>query len=341
MPRARRFAHLFMVTPGILAPPTDTVPLFASREPLEVTFITDLEAMRRDRDPDPRDRPALLVIAGGDTLEVEMRPRGNSRRDPATCSFPPLRLDVKAGPAGGTVFEGQDKLKMVVPCRPEQSAYEEYVLLEYAVYRAFQALTDASLGVRLARMSFVDTGNGRAPFTAWGFFIEEDQALAARLGGTLVDLPDGAGVRAHLLNPRQATLVALFQYLVGNSDWSDQALHNVELVQVPGLLVPVPYDFDVAGVVNARYAVPDPLLGIRDVRERIYRGWCFDGVDRQSLVDLVGERRPAIEAAFAEVPGLSEPRRREAIAYLAGFWEDVATPERAERRLFRDCRPTG
>jgi len=321
------------------APQADTVPLFASAEPLELTFVADLEAMRRDRSEDPEDRPGIMILADGDTVDVELRPRGDFRRDPAHCSFPPLRLDVKRRSAEGTLFEGQDKLKMVVPCRPEQSVYEQYVLLEYGIYRAFGLLTDASFHTRLARMPFVDTGGGRPPFTAWGFLIEEDDVMAERLGGTLVDMPEGAGVRPQVLNPRQSTLVALFQYLVGNSDWSDQALHNVKLVQGVGLVLPVPYDFDFAGVVNARYAEPDPLLGIRTVRERIYRGWCFDSVDRDGLVALMVERRAELERALTGAPGLDPEQVQGALAYLDGFFQDVATPERAQRRLFRACRP--
>jgi len=320
-------------------PQADTVPLFASAEPLELTLVADLEAIRRDRAEDPEDRPGLMILADGDTVAVELRPRGDFRRDPANCSFPPLRLDVQRRSAEGTVFRGQDKLKMVVPCRPEQSAYEQYVLLEYGIYRAFEVLSYSALHTRLARMTFVDTGGGRPPFTAWGFLIEEDGVMAARLGGALVDMPEGAGVRPQVLNPRQSTLVALFQYMVGNSDWSDFALHNVKLVQGVGLVVPVPYDFDIAGLVNARYALPDPLLGIRNVRERIYRGWCFDAVDRDALVASFIERRAEVEAAVTAVPGLDAEHARDAAAYLAGFFDDVATPDRAARRVFRDCRP--
>ena len=318
----------------------DSVPLFASEEPLALTFIADFDAIRKDRSEDPKDRPARMVISSGDTLEVELRPRGNFRRDPANCSFPPLRLDVKRRPAEGTVFEGQDKLKMVVPCRPEQSVYEQYVLLEYAIYQAYRVLTDLSFHVRLARMSFVDSGGGRAPFTAWGFLIEEDEVLAEHLGGTLVDIPEGAGVRPHFLNPRQSTLNAVFQYMVGNSDWSDQALHNVKLVEGVGLVLPVPYDFDFSGIVDARYATPDPLLGIRDVTVRIYRGWCFESVDREGLLALFREKRPAFQDAFRRVPGLEEERLRKALSYLDGFYEDIQTADRANRRMFRDCRPT-
>ena len=317
----------------------DTVPLFASDELVVFTLVADFEAMRRDRSEDPEDRPARLVMADGDTLEVELRPRGSARRDPATCSFPPLRLDVKTRQVAGTVFQGQDKLKMVVPCRPERDSYEQYVLLEYLVYKAYRLLTDRGFQVRLARVGFVDTGQGRDAFTSYAFLIEDDEALAARLGGTLVDMPEGSGVRVEALNPLQAALMATFQYVIGNTDWSDQALHNVKLVQGLGAVIPVPYDFDVSGIVNPPYAVPDPRLGLDDVGERLYRGWCFDLVETSSLVQAFLDQRSAVEALFRDSPFLDEGARGHALRYLETSYESLATPERAQRRLFRDCRP--
>jgi hypothetical protein len=319
----------------------DTVPLFASDQLVTFTLVADFEAIRRDRAEDPEDRPARLVLADGDTLDVELRPRGLARRDPATCSFPPLRLDVKARQAVGTVLQGQDKLKMVVPCRPERGSYEQYVLVEYLVYKAYRLVTDRSFQVRLARVGFVDTGEGRDAFTSYAFLIEDDEALAARLGGTLVDMPEGSGVRAEVLNRPQATLMAIFQYLIGNTDWSDRALHNVKLVQGLGAVIPVPYDFDVSGIVNPPYAIPDPLLGLDDVRDRLYRGWCFDRVDTAPLLQVFLDRRADMEALFRESPFLDDDARRSALGYLSTSFESLESPERAQRRLFRDCRPTG
>ena len=230
---------------------------------------------------------------------------------------------------------------MVVPCRPERTAYEQYVLVEYLIYKAYAVITDRGFRARLARVHFVDTGGGREGFTSYAFLLEDDDALAARLSGTLTEMPEGAGVRADVLNPRQATVMSIFQYLIGNTDWSDQALHNVKLIQGLGFLVPVPYDFDVSGIVNAPYAIPDPILGLENVRERLYRGWCYPQVDTASVLQTFVDRRAAVEAVFRDAPFLSEDTRRDALRYLETSYESLATPERAQRQLFRDCRPTG
>lgn len=319
--------------------PPDTVPLFASAEPLELTVVTDLEALRRDRSEDPEERPGAVVLADGDTIEAEFRPRGNFRRNPANCSFPPLRLDVKRKSAEGTVFHGQDKLKIVAPCRPDRENWEQYVLLEYGVYQAFRLLTDDAFRVRLARITYVDVNDARRPVTRWAFFIEDEDVLAARMGGTIPRIPEGGGVGASYFDPRPTTLVALFQYMVGNTDWSAEALHNVKIVQTAGSIRPVPYDFDFSGVVNTPYAVPNPMLGTRSVKERVYRGSCYDPSARAGLLELFRGKRAELEGVFSTVTGLEEKRARDVVSYLKGFFDAIETDERAERRLFRDCLP--
>ncbi len=319
----------------------DTVPLFAAREPIELSLVADFSAIRSDRAATPEERPALLVLAADpsrDTIEAQLRPRGDFRRDPGNCTFPPLRLNLKTKQAEGTAFEGQDKLKVVVPCRPALDAYEQYVLTEYTIYRMYGLITEASFRVRLARINFVDTSGGNEPFTRWAFFIEDDDALAARLGGQKLDIPEGNHVRVEYLDARQAALVAVFQYMIGNTDWADDAVHNIELVQAYGAIRPVPYDFDFSGLVNAPYAIPDPKLGTKTVRERLYRGWCRTDVDTETILRTFRDNREAIATTVAETPGVSADGVRAAMGYLDGFWEAIETPERAQRRIFRDCR---
>jgi hypothetical protein len=335
------FSGLLIAAAMIPTPPQDTTPLFAANEPIELSILADFDAIRSDRADDPEERPALVVLSGeggADTVEAQLRPRGDSRRDPSVCSFPPLRLNLKKKQTRGTVFDGQDKLKMVVPCRPQVDAYEQYVLLEYLSYRSYGLLTDASFRVRLARITFADILDDTNSFTRYAFFIEDGNALAERLGGEILDIPEGQRARPAFLDPRQATLGAVFQYMIGNTDWSDDAAHNVELVQAYGAIRPVPYDFDYAGLLDTPYATPDPLLGLTSVTERLYRGWCLPGVDPETVLRTFRDQRRAVEALLQEVPALESRRRREALDYLAAFWESIETSERAERRMFRDCR---
>jgi hypothetical protein len=318
----------------------DEAPLFSSHDPLELTLVADFGALRRDRSREPRDRPALVVLERGNTVEAELRPRGHSRRDPRICSFPPLRLDVRGRSARGTVFQGQDKLKIVVPCRPDRPGYEELVLREYLLYRVYALTSEVAYRVRLARIRFASEDGGDAP-ARWAFLIESDEELAARVGGQVVDVPDGKGVLPRTLHAATSLRLAVFQYMVGNTDWEDAGVHNTTILALPARVVPVPYDFDLAGAVDAPYAAPAARLPITTVRQRYYRGWCRPELDAESVLRTFRDARPDIESLYRDFPHVSEGTRAETLAYFTQFFDHIATPEVAERRLFRDCRSPG
>ena len=107
---------------------------------------------------------------------------------------------------------------------------------------------------------------------------------------------------------------------------------------LPGRVVPVPYDFDFAGAVGAPYANPLDGLPIKDVRQRLYWGWCWPELDTESLVARFREIRPALEELYRSFEPLDERTREETLDYYAGFYENVSTPERAVHYVFRDCR---
>ncbi len=330
-------------TTGPQASPRDTVPLFASDAPLELTLEADFRQLRRDRRGETPERPARVRVVGSDgdtvTLPARLRTRGNFRRDPANCSFPPLRLNLEKGATEGTPFAGQDKLKVVGVCRPNRRSYEQLVLLEYLTYRAYALLTEASFRTRLARVTYVDTSGEDEPFTRYAFFIEDDDALASRMGATAFELEEGKNLPPQYFDPVSSARMAIFQYMIGNTDWSDVAGHNIQILDMGGVAVPVPYDFDFSGLVDAPYAVPDPDLGIRSVRERLYRGWCWPGLDVGPILEEYRTARSGILGLFQTVPDLDDGERGRAVRYLEAFFEEIETDARAQRTFLRDCRP--
>ena len=145
-------------------------------------------------------------------------------------------------------------------------------------------------------------------------------------------LPGGFGAE-------EAVRVSVFQYMVGNTDWSMVRFHNTEVLQnSEGVYVPVPYDFDWTGFVSARYARPDERLGIRNVRQRLYRGFCRPSFDFSAVYAQFVEIRPDLEALYTGQEGLEEGNRGDAVDYLDDFYEDIESPQRARRRLLEDCR---
>ena len=321
-------------------------PLFASHEPVPFTITTDIGALRGDRRESP-DRPAVFTLpalgeAGpaAETRDVpgEVRTRGSFRLDPANCSFPPLRIDVDGDDAEGTVLEGQDDLKLVASCRPGRASYDELVVLEYLTYRTYAIVTDASFRTRWIELTLVDSRGEAEDATRPGFLIEEDDALAERLGARVFELEEERNLPAWGLDPTTMMMTAVFQYMVGNADWSDVAGHNVELLERGGAALVVPYDFDFTGVVDAPYAVPPEGLGLRSVRERVYRGWCASPIVTAAVLDRFRAAEGEVMTLWRDAGGLEDDTRRRVISYLEVFFGDIQNDERAERAFLRDCR---
>lgn len=329
-----------------------SAPLFASHEVLDLTIEADFKTIRKeDRSRDSRvERPAVLAWANLDgsrqTLDAQVRTRGNFRLSRRNCDFPPLRINVKKQATEGTLFEGEEKLKLVVTCKPGQDYWEQYVLLEYGAYRTLNLLTDRSFQVRLARVTYVDTSGDQDPFTRFGFIIEDAGVMATRNEAFAVDWTTGQ-LDPRLVEKRAAILVDLFQYMIGNTDWSGVEMHNMQLIRSPdNVPYTVPYDFDFSGLVNARYATPDPSLSISRVRQRLFRGFCPDQMDRSqadydAVYSLFLEKKDEIYEMWRGIEALEGKRLKDTLSYLDEFYEILGNPRSIESRMTRNCRKIG
>jgi hypothetical protein len=311
--------------------------LFSVDPPLQVTLRADWRTVFRNRNPEEEVKhPGELIVVNGpkvDTIPVSYHTRGNFRLRPATCSIPPIMIVFDRGGRPGTHFAGQRELKLVTHCR-DGERYEQNNLVEYVVYRMYNLLTDKSFGARRLVATWEDTGRATSSVKP-AFVIEDDRMLAARLGGAL----DRAPIGFDESDPHTTTLVGLFLLLIGNTDWSQPGQHNIKMIRTEPVVnyLPVPYDFDWAGLINAPYARPDASLPIRTVRERLYRGPCNgDPVFLSALTDLLGQRE-AMLGLVAGLEGLTDNRRKDLTDYLSGFFKDVTDPASLKRRYLDRC----
>jgi hypothetical protein len=312
--------------------------LFQSQEPLALTLRTDISWIRDERsDSVEVDGTVTYADASGTevTVPVQVRARGNFRRDKRNCNFPPLRLNFAGKEVKGTVFDGQDKLKLVTPCHDSRDSYQQYILQEYLVYRVFELFTPVSFRVRLVHITYEDPDGGYDARTKTGFLIEADDQMAERNRGEMVEF--------EVFNPKatdddQSAMVALFQYMIGNTDFSAPYFHNAVLVRQGTNYMVVPYDFDWAGVVDARYAVPDPQLPIKSVKDRIFRGFCREGVDHAALIARFNEQHDAIWALYEGMSELDKGSRERALKYYERFYETLNNARRYDREVIQQCR---
>lgn len=336
-------ALLSASSPGLAAAPGPPTPLFASDAPIRLTIQGPIGLISRDAEDSTTPRPATLtLLTPPETHAISLSARGITRRLNETCSFPPLRVELSRPAGPDSLFKGQRRLKLVTHCQ-SQEGFQQYLLLEFATYRIFNLLSPMSYRVRLATVDYVEP-NGKPSTSRWGFFIEDLDDAVRRNG--LAEARIGDRIQPSQLDRRQAARVALFEYMIGNLDWSMRAgpqgegcCHNARLATGPGgALVPFPYDFDYSGLVSAPYAVPPEGFGITSVKSRVYQGYCANNAEAASVAAEFRERRPAIEALFGQIPGMAEKTRSKAVAYLAGFYEQIATDETLRAKILKNCR---
>ncbi len=290
-------------------------------------------------------RPASLALThpAAETHAILLSPRGLTRRMRDTCSFPPLRVEFTVPPAPASLFERQKRLKLVTHCR-SAGGFQQHVLLEYAAYRLLGVLSPNALRARLAQVDYVDAA-GRPMLSRLGFFIEDTDDAARRNGLAEVRTTLVAPAR---LDSREAARAALFQYMIGNFDWSmnvgpagDDCCHNFRLMgatkEARSGIIPVPYDFDFSGLVNTPYAVVPDIVPVSSVLQRRYRGHCVHNAQVLAVVPEFRARRAELLAVLGQIPQLEERRRARAVAYLEGFFRDIATDEDVHKRLLRTC----
>jgi hypothetical protein len=326
----------------------EAAPLFSTYDLLEITLEADFHTIRReDRERGAEERPAILRWTEPDGTSgfqgIQVGTRGRFRLERRNCDLPPLRLNVRRSEADGTVFENQDKLKLVGVCKPNQTYWEQYVYSEYLIYRAFNLLTPLSFRVRPVRVTYVDTSGEEETLVKFGFLLEDDSQLAARNGGWKRDWESGQ-LDPRALRPRHAVIVDVFQYFIGNTDWSAVEMHNMELLQFPDEPpITVPFDFDFSGMVDARYAIPDPDADIRSVRQRRYRGFCAEEVNRSPEVydevfQLFRDKEEEFRQLWRSQEGLEEGTLSKAMDYMEEFFQIINDPDRIESYMLRDCR---
>ncbi|MEO5611751.1 MAG: hypothetical protein ABIT68_03135 [Sphingomicrobium sp.] len=325
--------------------PGPATPMFADDSPIHLVVRGPIPSIVRSAEGGNVPQPGTVSLVGGsgESFPVAISARGITRRMSATCSFPPLRLDLQSRPAASSYFAGQKRLKLVTHCRND-AGFQRYLLLEYAAYRMYNLLTPLSFRAKLATVDYQDV-DGRPIVSRAGFLIEDLGDLARRNG--LVEVKTGPRISPAILRRTDAARFALFEYLVSNLDWAmsagpvgDNCCHNARLVSPRGAssnLIVVPYDFDFSGMVNAPYASPPEGIPVANVRERRYRGYCF--TNAEALVEAARMRamRGPIIAVLDTIPGLDPRAAAGAKAYLERSFADIATDADVTRKLFKTC----
>lgn len=318
--------------------------LFESHDILEVQIEAPLTTLSRVRsDIDYLDGTFSYTDEMGElrSFDLKLRARGRFRRQKKTCNFPPVRLNFRKGQVEGSIFGGEDKLKLVTHCQNKRAKNEQYVLREYMAYRILQILTDRSFRARLMRITYVNNEKNGDSMTKLGFLIEDADNVGARLG--MEELKIDALSYA-TIDGGQTNLVSLFQFLIGNTDYSlirgpvdDNCCHNAVPFSDGAITYPVPYDFDFSGLVDAPYADPNPMLKLRSVRTRLYRGRCGNGGRLYDTMAHFQSKKDEIYGLLDENIYFDKSSRKSITSYLDAFYDNITDQKKIDRNLVRKC----
>ncbi|MEL7449073.1 MAG: hypothetical protein AAFN78_07670 [Pseudomonadota bacterium] len=337
MTRCLASALALLTAVGALA---DSAPLFTSDEPLVFTLEAPFSEFHGGEGGRPEIHGTVKLVGEDEILDVKLTERGHSRL--GMCRFPPLKLNFRRKQVEGTVFAGQNKLKLVTQCKGS-GRYERYLRQEYSIYKAYEELSEAGFRVRWTTITYRDPEEPSAERTHPAFLIESLNEVAARLGRERITLDR---VPSDRLDPLESTRYTLFQYLIGNTDWSmiagadnDGCCHNGKLLALPGSdtqYVVIPYDFDQAGLINTDYAEPAEVLKIRSVRQRVFRGRCIHNDQLDTVIAQFNEKREAIATHLAP-PGVSKSTNKKTRNYVDEFYDTINDPRARKRRILDVC----
>ncbi len=335
------WATIFTIAPS---GHVSSTPLFDRQETLDVVIEAPIRELDRKRHEKPEFSGTFRYTDASGTeraLAIKVSPRGHSRLE--VCNYPQLKIDFDRDEIEGTLFAGQNKLKLVRQCTRGNTG-SDWLNLEYGVYNAYNVITDNSFRVRKLNVTYRDTESRGRDRVQPAFFLEDDDDMAERLNRRHIRPPQ--------VDPTQLAVVEtthdmLFQYLIGNTDFAvkrgpsgEGCCHNGRVIAEAGEQhdwIVVPYDFDYAGIINTKYAVPAEALPIGRVTTRLYRGFCWQNDLLPDSIDLFNQKRSEIEVALIPA-GVSKRKVRHVTKYVDRFYEIINDSKELQKRIMDKCR---
>lgn len=289
---------------------------------IETTLTTDIKKLRSDKKASTF-QPANIVMHFSDTAIVKediiIQTRGVFRK--SNCDIASLMLNFKNSTS--PKLSALKKLKLVGGC--SNSVHDEELLLkEYIIYKIHNIVSNMSFRVRLLHITYSDSKQKVKSYSQYAFLIEDPKDMADRNNCKEVKIKV---FPSEGTNRVQMTFVNVFQYMIGNTDWSISNYHNIKLM-VPKsdtLARPyvVPYDFDFSGIVDAEYAAPNELFNTTSVKERVYRGAPRTIEEVTEVLSLFKEKKERILFCVNDFSLLSAKTKKTIVAYLEEFFNTI------------------
>jgi hypothetical protein len=319
------------------SPQTESMPsildLLTQKEVVQINLYANLDSLLSLKNTETQ-LPATFQYTdqhgNKKSHHITIKPRGKFRR--RFCDFPPLKIKFSKPELLSAGLSPHNELKLVTHCVEDKQESTEQVFREYLAYRLYNQLTPVSFRVQLARMTYIDTGNSKHKIKRWGLLIEDLEELEQRTGFLEFDTLGAPRPRFH---PNYEKIASLFQYMIGNTDWNPAILHNIKTLQnKEGKLIPVPYDFDFATLVQASYARPNTNVGQKSLSQRVFMGFSGSPQELYPITSYFKSKKEEMYDLIHDFGHLSEESRLQMIAYLDGFFDHIENLDSIREHLF-------
>jgi hypothetical protein len=257
------------------------------------------------------------------------------QRSGKICDFPPFQLDLENSKTDGTIFSSHVALKLITHCEDDEDDAEQWAVKQYLMYRTLAMVSDWCLRARLVRVTYIDQKNKRDPMTKYAVLVEDPQHMAARIGGEIYDVQ---GFHPLDIDSESMVTMALFQFMVFNTDWGVPGLHNVKIVAYQNVAHPVPHNFEWSGIVDAPFAKPHSTLPIATVRDRLYRGFCRPDYEFEAPLARFNSQRDSILGMVRTQEGLDPDVRELMLSDYEEFYQIVNDRDGMRDWIMEKCR---
>jgi len=312
--------------------------LFDINNPFEINLIFDVREFIKNKDVDEYVDAKISYYVKDCTLvekKVRIKPRGNRRK--SVCYIPPIRIDFNDEDYQIDLFDGWGKVKLVSSCKAATN-YEQYVLKEYLAYKSYETLTEISFKTFFLKVNFIDSEDKKKPFVSYSFILEDIDELATR--NDAIEVETNGLLPVHLYRPTM-NLVGMYQFMIGNEDWYVPNLHNLKLIKSTDHKkpqpIPIPYDLDYSGLVNALYAVQHERIPVEKITDRYYMGTCLLDEEYREIVKTFLDNKAEILRIFEESNYLQKASRNYSLKYLNDFYDIIENEKKGKSMIMKDC----
>lgn len=280
----------------------------------EISLYLDMEELERNRRSENSMNGHLN--AADQTFEINYEIGGRFRR--IHCEMPPLRLHLSKKGLKSLGFGKHNDFKLVTHCNSGPAA-QEALFREALVYELYRQISPNAYRSQLVRVNYINIADS-SHTTAYGLLIEDTDELKART--KLKTVKEAYNLPLESID--NAEIFTLFEYMIGNADFSLIMQRNVKFLEdKKGRITTVPYDFDYSGLVRPDYAKPDASKGQRSIEDRVWV-WDYDSpANLKEARRLFLDKRNQLLDTVANFPRLSEESKKEIRQYIREFYNEL------------------